>query len=499
MIVNTVAQYTRTILNVCLSLYSTRLILAALGQNDYGIYSVVGGVVALLSFVTNALVTTTQRYLSFQHGRKDEDKLSLIFGNSMLLHIFMGVGLCMILLLLGYPIVYHGLNIIPERLNAAWGVFSIVSIMLLVSFLTAPLRALFVARENIVYISIIDICDGILKFAFAFALFYVTYDRLICYALIMLGIQLFNFFAFAIYAGIKFPECHCPRLNELDKTYLKEMSSFTGWTIYSSSCVVVRNQGIAIVLNLFFGTLVNAAYGIAQQVSGAVSFISSSIITAMNPQIMKAEGAGKREQMIHIAEYESKYAFLLLAMVSIPLILEMDSILHVWLTEVPMYAVSFCQLVLLAALCDTLTIGLTSANQAVGDIKVYTLYFYSIKLLTLVGVWFCCYLDLSPAVVLWSFVIVEFLDSFVRLPLLKKQINISIKHFFSKVLFRIIMPTLAIVVISVLSVLFIKVPYRFLLTLLLATVGGMITMWFTALETQEKQIIYSFISTICKR
>ena len=305
-IVNTIAQYTRTIINVCLSLYSTRLILSALGQNDFGVYSVVAGVVAMLSFVTNALVITTQRYLSYHHGRNDMSQVRKVFGNSWLLHLFIGIVVVAILSSIGPWITQNFLNIEDARRGAALFVYFAAVAMVLLSFITAPIRALFIARENIVYTSFVDVLDGVLKLSIAILLSKITYDHLIAYSGLLTGISIFNLLAFAVYAAIKFPEFHLPKLQELDKEYMKGLSNFAGWTIYSTGCVIARNQGISVVLNLFYGTIVNSAYGIAMQVSGAVQFVSTSIVNAMNPQIMKAEGAGDRNKMIKLCEYESK-------------------------------------------------------------------------------------------------------------------------------------------------------------------------------------------------
>ena len=310
-IINTMAQYTRTIINVCLSLYSTRLILSALGQSDYGIYSVVAGVIAMISFITNALVVTTQRFLSIYHGKNDPQKIRHFFGNSMLLHILIASILGVVLFCLGSWITHDFLNIVVERQQAAWYVYNAAVVMLMLTFITAPIRALFIARENIVYISIVDVVDGILKLLIAIGLSHIAYDHLVSYSVLMAGITLVNLLAFSIYASAKFPEFHLPRLRDWDKQFIKELSHFAGWTTYSMGCIIGRNQGIAVVLNIFYGTIVNSAYGIAQQVLGAVQFISTSILNAMNPQIMKAEGSGDRSRMVRLCEYESKYAFLM--------------------------------------------------------------------------------------------------------------------------------------------------------------------------------------------
>ncbi|MBQ7530466.1 MAG: hypothetical protein IJT12_02005 [Paludibacteraceae bacterium] len=487
-VVNTAAQYTRTIINVCLSLYSTRLILAALGQSDFGIYSVVAGVVAMLSFMTNALVTTTQRYLSYHHGQNDPQKVYQVFGNSVLLHLLIGLGLLVVLAAVEYPIVYQLLHIEPERLSAATAVYFSAAVMLLLAFLTAPFRALFIARENIVYISVIDVLDGVLKLLIAIFLTHITgYDKLIVYSVLLTGIALFNLLAFAGYALPAFEECHLPRWREWDKEHIHGLSGFAGWTIYGTGCIIVRNQGIAILLNIFCSTVANAAYGVAQQVSGAVSFISTSIANAMNPQIMKAEGAGDRERMLRLAEYMSKYASLLLALVAIPLIFEMETVLRVWLTEVPPYAVGLCQLMLLAAVCDQLSYGLTSANQAIGDIRTYTLVFYSFKLSTLLAIWVCLLFGMNPVTSVWCYVTVELLGSLLRLLLMKHQADIDVWHFVQNVMLRVIVPIAVITGISYLCVHCIDHPYRLVFTMLCAVTGGVFAIWLTALDKDEKQ------------
>lgn len=493
-IVNTTAQYTRTIINVGLSLYSTRLILAALGQSDFGIYSVVAGVVAMLAFVTNALVTTTQRFLSFNYGKGDMQYVSRIFSNSLLLHLLIGAGVLVVLGALGYPIVHSVLNIEDGRESAALYVYLAAVLMLTLTFITAPYRALFIARENIVYISIIDVLDGTLRLLIAVFLTYISsFDRLVTYSMLLVGISVFNLLAFALYAMKNFPECRHPHWSDWDRGILKELSGFAGWTVYSSGCVIVRNQGIAVLINIFCSTIANAAYGIAQQVSGAVAFISASIINAINPQIMSAEGQGNRKHMIQLAEYESKYAFLLLSVISLPLIFEMDTILRLWLGEVPQYTVPFCQLMLLAAVFDQLTIGLTSANQAIGKIKIYTLWFYSFKLITVIGIWICLLSDVPVATSLWCYVAVELLGSVMRLILMKHQAHIAVYPFVRNVCFRVTVPFLSMSLTSYLCSRYLDISYRFIFTLMMTLVVGCITIRFTALDPSEKQYIHEFI------
>lgn len=497
-IVNTIAQYTRTIINVCLSLYSTRLILSALGQNDFGIYSVVAGVVAMLSFVTNALVITTQRYLSFHHGKNDLNQVRKVFGNSWLLHLFIGLLITIILGTIGPWITQNFLNIEEVRRGAALVVYFAAVVMVLLTFITAPIRALFIARENIVYTSFIDVLDGVLKLLIAILLSKVTYDHLISYSVLLTCISIFNLLAFAIYAAIKFPEFHLPKLRELDKQHIKGLSDFAGWTIYSTGCIIARNQGISVVLNLFYGTIVNSAYGIAMQVSGAVQFVSTSIINAMNPQIMKAEGAGQRERMVRLCEFESKYAFLLLAMLVIPLIAEMEVILKFWLGDIPEHAVMFCRFILIAALCDQISIGWTSANQAIGKIRTYNIIFYTLKLLVIVIAWWSLKQGLPIVSVMWGYVSIELIGSFVRLPLMKHTANIPIIPFFKNVFLHIVGPLVTMVVICYISITYIETPYRLIITFSISLVAGALAILGLALSKEEKQYIKSIIKQLRK-
>lgn len=485
-IVNTLAQYIRTIINVCLSLYSTRLILSALGQNDYGIYMLVAGVIAMLSFVTNALVTTTQRYLSVSHGKNDTRRVHQVFGNSMLLHLLIGGAIAIVLGACGKWITHEVLNIEAGREMAALWVYYAAVAMLLLSFVTAPVRALFIARENIVYISIVDVIDGLLKLLIAIALAHVTSDKLISYAGLMTGIHVLNLLLFVVYAAMKFEEFHMPRLSEWNKSLMKDLSSFAGWTTYSAGCVIVRNQGIAVVLNAFFSTVVNSAYGIAQQVLGAVQFVSQSILNALNPQIMKSEGADNRERMVRLSQYASKYSFLLLALVAIPIIAEMDTLLQVWLKDVPEHTGMFCRLMLVASLCDQITVGLTSANQAIGKIRVYSLVFYTLKLLVIVAGWICLHYGLPIVSIMWCYVGVELMTSLVRLPLMKWIAGIEIWPFCKHVFGRIAVPCAAMVAVCYAMTQYMDVRYRLFLTAGASVAIGVVTIWMTALTEDEK-------------
>ena len=328
-VVNTVAQYTRTVINLCLSLYSTRLILSALGEDDYGIYTLIAGTVALLSFMVNALVVTTQRFLSFYFGRGDRERIKEIFCSSVVIHIVFGLVVALLVEGVGLFLFDGFFNIAPERIATARRVYHCVTVMLVLTFWAAPFRALLIAHENIVYISVVDVLDGVLKLVIALFVMAADGDKLMVYALLLCGIQLVNMLAFSVFDFWRYEECVVPRRRYFRLSYVKEISSFSGWTIYSVGCVTGRTHGFSIILNKFFSTAVNGAFGVALQVNGAVHNLATSIMNAMNPQIVKAEGAGQRERTLRLAAVESKFCFLIIGLVAIPCMVEMPALLHV--------------------------------------------------------------------------------------------------------------------------------------------------------------------------
>lgn len=496
-ILNTVAQYIKTIFNVILSLYSTRLILNILGVEDYGIYALVGGVVTMLSFITNALIITTQRFMSFYQGKNDITKLKQLFNNGLILHIGLGIILIFILLVIGLYL-FDGFFAIPiERIYAAKLVYIIVVLTIFITFLTAPFKALLVSHENIIYISVIDVIDGLLKVIAAFVLTIINYDSLVCYAVLLSLISLFNFSAFGLYAYNKYEECTLPQLSQFNYSYIRELFDFAWWNIYSTGCIVGRTQGIAIVINKFWGTVYNAAYGVAFHVSSAIQFVGSSLCNAMNPQIMKAEGANNRKLMLRLAEIESKFCFLLISMLGIPCIFEMETILKLWLGKYPDYAVFFSQMVLLSTIIDQLTIGLIAANQSIGKIRTYSLTINTIKLFTLPMVLLCQYLDYGLHSIMLCYCFVEFICAMSRLPFLSKTAGLNIKSFVNNVFLKEIIPISVSIIVCTLVCYFINSHHlRLILMFVISIILTSISIFLFSLCEDEKSTVLKILNKI---
>lgn len=486
-VINTAAQYSRSIINIILSLYSTRLILAALGVSDFGIYSIIGGVVSMLGFITNALVITTQRYISYHYGQENIDIVRRIFSNSLLIHVVFAIALSLILFLLKDVVIYHWINIPLNRIYTAENVYLFTIAILAVTILIAPYKAVFIARENIVYVSIVEVVDGFLKLFLAIYITYSTSDRLLLYAAMMFFIQLCNLLAFSLYAIKNFSECSLfVKRKDISSSHILSLLSFAGWTTYGAGVVVFRNQGIAIMLNNFFGTMINAAYGIAFQVQGAMAFVSTSVLNAMNPQIIKAEGAGDRKGMLKLAMQESKYSTALMMMITIPAIWEMHSILSFWLEKVPQGTEMFCIFILLSFIADQLTYGLNTANQASGQVRVYSLLMYTPKLAVLPLALFVLLIWHNVGVVMFIYFIIEFIVSVSRLFYIKRKMGLNISEFVRKAISPLLPLGIVLFIVGFLCIHFVVLPYRFIFTMAVSILIGVVVFWHFTISYSER-------------
>lgn len=500
-IVNTLAQYSKAVINICLSLYSTRLILEALDVSDYGIYSVVAGVVGILSYLTNSLIVTTQRYISYYYGANDQPQMKRIFASSLFIHTLIAIFSFLLLFLAGNMIIDGIMNIPPERISAAKNVFDVTVLMLILTIATSPFRALLTAHENIVYISIIEVLDGILKFVLAIFLSMVSTDKLEFYSVMLLVILCLNFIAFTSYCLIRYKESRVFRINKhIDKSCIRQLTNFTSWTTFGLLAGICQTQGTALIVNNVFGTIMNAAFGIALQVNGAIRFVSTSILNAMNPQIMKAEGNGERSRMVSLAEKESKFSTALMSIISVPVIIEMPSIMSFWLKETPPHTIMFTSSLMVAFLIDQLTLGLHTANQATGKIRNYTIATTIPKMLLPVFMWTTLHMGYSVSSIMVIYIIAEFSVAAYRIPYMKRAIGLDVNHYLVSVVLPIIPLLLSLAATSLLVVNIVKYEdMRFLITLPCAFTVGAITMWFTTLTSEERQYAKEMFSHSSKK
>ena len=312
----------------------------------------------------------------------------------------------------------------------------------------------------------------------------------------MLAIQILNLLAFSVYARLKYEECHLTiRRSSISKDIIRQLVGFAGWTTYGAGALAARTQGTTVVINHFVGTVANAAYGVAAQVNAAIFFVSSSIVNAMNPQIMKAEGEGDRQRVLKLASQESKYSTILLSIVSIPILMELPSILSLWLKEVPEYTVMFCTFTLVTCLVDQFTIGLNAVNQAQGRIGVYSMLMFTPKLLCLPIGWWLLYTGHSLESVMWAILLVEFIVAATRLPYLRATAGLNIADYLKKTLLPIL-PVIGLqVVFCWIWTHVISFHYRFVTTLILSVILSISVVWKMVLNNAERQYIIGFVKT----
>lgn len=434
-IINTGSQYVRSILQVVITLYTSRIILENLGVDDYGIYSLIAGVVAMLSFIQTNLAKTNQRFLSYYQGKEDFDMLRSVFNNSIITQIVISVILCGTLWALTDPVINHLLNIAPERLHDAKMVYWIMLISLFFNLLSTPFYAVLIAHENILYSSIVQMVGSILKLPIAISLFYIANQKLVAYSWMMCGLMFMDLCCYAYYAVHRYPECKKFNLSNFHYKLWKEMFGFMIWGIYGTFCVVGRSQGFAILINRTFTTAINAAYGIGTQMVGQLSFLSVAITTAMNPQIIKAEGAGNRRRVFRLSEISTKYSFLLISIILVPICIYIEPLLDLWLKTVPSHTAMFCRWVIIAALFDWITQGLVTVNTAVGNVRAFSIYVNTVQILSVPVAWFVISKTKNPQAAMMIFALFSLITSLVRLIYLKFNIGLSIRSYCRNVIF----------------------------------------------------------------
>ncbi|PKK36331.1 hypothetical protein BWI96_12150 [Siphonobacter sp. SORGH_AS_0500] len=481
------------VITIGVSLYSTRLVLNALGAVDFGIYNLIAGIIVMLSFLNSAMSTSTQRYLSYYQGKKDESMQRKVFSNSLILHIIIGLSIVG-MLELGSLFIFDGiLNIPLNRLEAAKNIYHFMSVAVFFTIVAVPFSGLLISHENIVWVALINIIETLIKLGIAIGLYYISKDKLITYGCSMALISAISLVIYLIICLNKYKECTIKVYKDYDKPIIKELGFFASWNLFGALCSVGKTQGLAIILNVFLGTLVNAAYGIANQVSAQMNFFSSAMLQALNPQIMKSEGAGDRSKMLKLSMAGSKFAFFLLAFIAIPAIFEIKNILELWLKNVPPYTVTFCQLILIGIMTNQLTIGLQSALQATGKIKTYQTVVGGVQLLTIPLAFLLLKLGLPDYSVLVGLIVIEFIACILRIYFLHKIAGLSISEYLYKVILKEVIPVIVSVSICWLIVQYIQVEYRFLLTFAVSIFFFFVAVYFFGLSNEEKNQVKTLI------
>ncbi len=444
---NTLFLYFRMILTLGVSLYTSRVVLNILGVEDFGIYNVVGGVVTMMAFLSGAMSSSTQRFLSFEMGKNDIRQLHNVFKMSMNIHLL----LVLIVILLAESLGVWFLNtqlVIPvERLAAANLVFHCALFSFCCTIVGVPYKAAIIAHEKMNAFAYISIVEVLLKLAMVLLLTQYGDDKLEFYALLLSLVSFVVLCCYYVYARWQFTEtCFSWYWNSL---LFKTLFGYTGWSLFGNLSAIATNQGINILLNLYFGATINAARAIAFQVNAAITGFVSSLQTAINPQIVKSYASDNRQYMNQLVISGSKYTFFLLYTLALPVLLQTDLVLRLWLVEPPQNTVIFCQLVLIDALITSLSGSLMAAVQATGRIKRYQVIVGGILLLNLPLSYLVLINGGSADVVFYVVIFTSIIALTFRLLLLQTLINLNVYEFINRVLFKGFF-----VVVSTLSILY---------------------------------------------
>lgn len=369
---NTLILYVRMLVTMFVGLFTSRVVLDALGPSDFGISNVVGGVVSMFSIVTGSLSVTTSRYLTHALGEGNLIKLKKTFSTSVNIHIFLALFILVISEVVGYWFLNNKLNIPSERLYAANYVLQFSILGFVINLINVPYNSSIVSHERMGIYAYFTFFDVLIKLAIVYILYITKGDRLIVYSLFFFIVNIITQVIYWIYCRKHFEECRYKFY--FDKPMLKEMSGFIGWAFWGNAVVILKEQGMTILLNIFMGTLINAAQGIASQVNSVVTRFVSNFMVAVNPQITKYYASGNIEDMNKLIIRSTKYSVFLMLLLMTPLIININSILSLWLIDVPEHTNNFVSIILFYSLVECFTGPLITAILASGRIKIYEIF-----------------------------------------------------------------------------------------------------------------------------
>lgn len=403
---NTFILYFKSIALILISLYSSRVILQALGVEDYGIYNIVGGVVALFAMLNSSMSIASQRFISYSLGKNDIDNVKDVFSTSVALHIILGVIVVILVEIIGVWFLYNQLNIPEERLDVAFWVLQFSAATVFVNVNCIPYSAVIIAHEKMSSFAYVTMLNGLLKLIIAISLLWVSIDRLKLYAALMFSLSIVIWVVYYLYTHTLFEETRNIRY-KLNKVLFKEMFSFAGWNLVGSSSNVLKNHGLDILLNLFFGVTVNAAKSLCNQVIAAVDQFLSNLQVAASPQLTMSFAQKNNRRVHFLIIHGSRASFFLVTLFAVPLIVSTPQILSIWLVEVPNYTVEFIRWSFLYLLLDCFSRFLAQAILSYGQIKQYQIIVGGTKLLVLPisYVWFL--FDANPLAGIWVTLLVD--------------------------------------------------------------------------------------------
>lgn len=429
---NTVFLYLRQLSVMFITFFTSRVIFGALGEVEYGVYSLVGGLAFSFGFFSSSLSNATQRFLCFAHGKNNQSEIKEVFNAAALIFIMMGGGILLIGCALG-PIIIGLLKYPQELTQAVYFIYYCTIISLAITLTATMFDSVLISRENMKVYAYISILEVVGRLAIAYSLLLYSDCKLIWYAIALMLLTVLIKGSLICFCFKHYPECHI-RLH-WDSVRVKEMGRFIGWNGFGTAAFALNEQVINILLNLFFGPVVNAAKGIASQVNNAINHFSSNFLVALFPQMIKSYSSGDREKFMQLFYYSGKFGFALLWLLFLPIMLRRDYILQFWLENVPDYTHVFLLWIIIYSIVSIFAVPLWYAVQAVGKIGKYITVTNSIVIMSLPICWILLRQTFPPQIVYMVLVATKLFSIFFSLFIVKKYIDLSIRNYIVSVIF----------------------------------------------------------------
>lgn len=490
---NTIYLYIRTFVSMLVALYTSRKILEALGVEDFGIFNVVGGIISLMSFINGSMSVATQRYLTYELGKGTEGQFNKVFNIAVYIHAIIAVMVLIAAETVGVWFVNTQLNIPEARMGAANWVFQATILTTILGILQTPYNAAIVSHEHMHVYAYVGLGETFAKLFVVIGLCYYPYDRLAVWGFALFAIQLCSSLLYRFYCIKKFDNCNLRR-NTWDLPLAKSMLGFTGWNMFGTIAWTLKDQGASVLLNIFGGPAINAARGVSGQVTGAIKGLVGGFQSAVNPQLTKTYAANDTESTCRLLCKSSKFSYFLLLLISIPVILEINFLLNIWLVEVPPYAALFTQIVIMEALFDTLGGPIITSLMATGRIKWYQIVVGSILLLNIPIAYLLLKLGypiVTPLVVSLVFIII---GNATRLLFCKNMLGLSIRTYIRTVILPItIVSALAFIVPYIIVSVMTEGWLRLLTCSAFSVVFGVAAIYCCGFTTSERSFIINLL------
>ena len=483
--------YIRMLLTMGVSLYTSRVVLNTLGIEEFGIYNVVAGVVVLFSFLNGALTQATQRFLTYELGKQNLLKFKQVFSISLLVYL----GLSLIIIILGESIglwfLNTQLNIAEERMVAANWTYQFTLVTFFLNMMCTPYNAAIVAHEKMSFYAYISIVEVILKLLIVYLLMWVNFDKLISYSILTSVVSFVVLLLYVYFCLNQFSACRF--FYYWNKKLFYKLVSFSGWSIFGSLSVVATNQGVNMLLNIFFGVVVNAAMGVTNQISNAVNQFVLNFQVAFNPQITKSYASGDKPYLESLIFRSAKISYLLLFLISLPILIKTEAILQIWLGSIPQYTVLFCRFTIISLLIDTLSGPLWMIIQAKGKIRNYQLIISSIFWLNLISSFILFSLGYSAVFALIVRCVVSVVLLFTRLILFVSMLNFPSKLFCRKVILNVVCITFVVIPFPLLIGKYTDGMISLILTVIVSFLFTILFSYLLGLNAEEKKKVKIYI------